>query len=449
MIMTLKLKVRRWLLLAAFLFLAVLNLQAEKPNIIFVLTDDLGYGDLGSYGQKMVKTPHLDRFASEGIRFTDAYSGHTVCGPSRCTFLTGKHTGHATVRGNKGAPRQLNPDETTVAKLLRSAGYHTAIFGKWGFLEQGETGQPAMHGFDESYYYGTHKDAHTYLPEKLWRNGKQEDVPKGSFSHDLFTNESLKFLERKHEKPFFLFLAFCIPHAKVEHVPDTAPYSDKDWPLAEKQFAAMIHRLDESMGKLLEKLKETGLESNTLVVFTSDNGAHREGRKPDFTNSTGGLRGIKRDLYEGGIRVPFLVRWPGQVPAGVVSNEILANWDMLPTFAEFAGVEAPRGIDGISLKKLFLGESGQEQHAYLYWESYERDGFEQAARKGKWKAVTSGKNTPIELFDLSNDLAEKNDVAAENPEVVAEIKKIMVEGRTDDPRYPIPEGPRKRPQPKM
>jgi arylsulfatase A-like enzyme len=418
------------------------QLLADKPNIIFILADDLGYGDLGCYGQEKIKTPHLDRFASEGIRFTDAYAGNTVCGPSRCSFLTGKHPGHASIRGNGGGTikRYLDPKELSVTKFLKEQGYHTSIIGKWGFLEQGEDGQPAVHGFDESFVYGTHIDAHDYLPKFLWRNGEKVPVNEGTYSHDAFTEEALHFLGKKHAKPFFLFLSFTIPHMKLYQVPTTEPYTDTSWPLPEKQFAAMIHRLDVSVGQVMDKLKESNLEANTLVVFTSDNGPHNKEHRPAFTKSAGPLRGIKRDIYEGGIRVPFMVRWPGKVPSGKVSDEILANWDLFPTFAEFAGGETPKGLSGISMKKAFLGEEGQEKHAYLYWEYYDRKAFEQAARRGNWKAVTSGKNTPIQLFDLSKDIGEERNVAADHPEIIKEMEQILKEAHRPHPAWPIPEG---------
>jgi arylsulfatase A-like enzyme len=425
--------------------------SADKPNILFILADDLGYGDLGCYGQKRILTPNLDRLASEGIRFTQAYSGSTVCAPSRGSLMTGLHTGHATIRGNKKPEAGIRPDETTVASLLKQAGYRTAIFGKWGMGGPGTGSVPNTRGFDAFYGYLDQQHAHNYYPEHLWDNQNEVFLTNNWFDRrkdyapDLFTRHALDFIKAPSEKPFFLYLTTTIPHADNEltrvkghgmEVPSDQPYSDRDWPQPEKNFAAMITRMDADVGRILEQLKESGLDRDTIVVFTSDNGPHKEGgHDPDFFRSSGPLRGIKRDLYEGGIRVPFIVRWPGKVVAGRTSDHVIAFWDFLPTAAEIAGVKAPSGLDGISYLPELLGKP-QAEHQYLYWEFHER-GFTQAIRMGDWKGVRLDVGAPIELYNLTTDLAEKENVAAAHPDVVAKIDALLKSSRTDSKEFPI------------
>ena len=433
-------------------------LQAQtaprKPNIVFILADDLGYGDLGCYGQKRLATPNLDRLAAEGTRFTQAYAGSTVCAPSRCALMTGRHIGHARVRGNHSPEIGLESGETTVAKVLRQAGYRTGIFGKWGLGGPDTAGQPNDQGFEEWFGYLSQLHAHDYYPTHLWQNREEFFLPgnmggkREQYAHDLFTPRALSFVERHRGEPFFLYLAYTVPHANNElgrstgngmEVPDFGPYARENWPAVEKGFAGMVHRLDMDVGRVLARLKELGLEENTLVFFASDNGPHREGgHDPDFFGSRGPLRGIKRDLYEGGIRVPMLARWPGRVPAGRVSDQAWAFWDFLPTVAEVAGMTPPSGLDGISMLPAILGRS-QRNHEYFYWEFHE-GGFKQAVRMGDWKGVRLKVHGPLELYNLQDDPGEQRDVASRQPEVVARIEAILRNARTESKEFPVAEG---------
>jgi arylsulfatase A-like enzyme len=436
---------------------AVLNAQPrqKKPNLILILADDLGYGDLGCYGQQRIATPNLDRLAAEGIRFTQAYAGSTVCAPSRCCLMTGLHTGHAWVRGNQFPDLPVRPQDVTVTELLKRAGYATGLFGKWSLGGLGSTGYPLAKGFDEWFGFFSQTHAHNYYPEHLLDNNTvyllrgNFGAKKQEYAHDLFTQRALKFLERQKSAPFFLHVCYTIPHANNEmgrdtgngmEVPSDAPYSTKDWPQPEKNFAAMVTRMDADVGKLLAQLKKSGQEENTLVIFTSDNGPHREGgHSAEFFQSSGPLRGIKRDLYEGGIRVPMLARWPGQIKPGQVSDQVWAFWDFLPTAAELAGVAPPAGTDGISMLPALLGKP-QKSHEYLYWEFHER-GFHQAVRWGDWKGVRFGRKTPLELYGLKTDLGEKNNVAAQHRDIVAKIEQTLARARTDSQEFPARERP--------
>ncbi len=451
--------------------------KSRPPNIVFILADDLGYGDLGCYGQQRIRTPHLDQMAAEGMRFTQAYAGSTVCAPSRCCLMTGLHTGHARVRGNARVP--LLPDDVTIAELLEDAGYATGIIGKWGLGEPETTGIPNRQGFDEWFGYLNQRNAHNYYPPFLWRNekkvllegnlgpgedayelysrdaAKRQSGPDGSrkaYSHDLFAEDALEFVRRHHRKPFFLYLAYTIPHANNElggvkrdgmEVPDYGPYADESWPAPQKGHAAMITRMDRDVGKLMGVLKDLGIDRDTVVFFSSDNGPHREGgAKPDFFGSSGLLRGIKRDLYEGGIRVPTLARWPGKIKPGSVSDQVWAFWDFLPTAAELAGAKPPSNIDGISIRPALLGKP-QRQHEYLYWEFHEGPS-KQAVRMGDWKAVRLAPSRPIELYDLRTDIGEKHNVAKQHPDVVAKVEAILQSARTPSKHWPLRD--RKRPK---
>lgn len=436
---------------------AVLNAQPrqKKPNLLLILADDLGYGDLGCYGQQRIATPNLDRLAAEGIRFTQAYAGSTVCAPSRCCLMTGLHTGHAWVRGNQYPDLPVRPQDVTVTELLKRAGYATGLFGKWSLGGLGSTGYPLAKGFDEWFGFFSQTHAHNYYPEHLLENNSAYllrgnfGAKKQEYAHDLFTERALQFLERQKAAPFFLHVCYTIPHANNEmgrdtgngmEVPSDAPYSAKDWSQPEKNFAAMITRMDADVGKLLAQLKKSGQEENTLVIFTSDNGPHREGgHSAEFFQSSGPLRGIKRDLYEGGIRVPMLARWPDRIKPGQVSDQVWAFWDFLPTAAELAGVPPPAGIDGISMLPALLGRP-QKSHEYLYWEFHER-GFHQAVRWGDWKGVRFGRKAPLELYDLKTDLGEKNNVAAQHRDIVAKIEQLLARARTDSQEFPIRERP--------
>jgi arylsulfatase A-like enzyme len=426
--------------------------QAKKPNIILVLADDLGYGDLGCYGQKLIATPNIDRLASEGIKFTQAYCGSTVCAPSRCALMTGYHMGHARIRGN--ARVDLEAQDVTVAEVLKGAGYKTGIFGKWGLGTAGNSGVPNRQGFDEWYGFLDQKHAHTQYPTQLWQN-EQEVFLDGNFgagrkdyAHDLFTARGLKFIEQNKANPFFLYMAYTTPHANNEltrqtgdgmEVPDEGPYAGRDWPKQDRKFAAVVHRLDSDVGKIVETIKKAGIEENTLVLFASDNGAHREGgNRPEFFQSSGPLRGIKRDLYDGGIRTPFIARWSGTIKPGQVSDAVFAFWDFLPTCAELAGTKAPRGIDGISIVPALKGQPLPKRE-YLYWEFHEK-GFHQAVRIDNWKGVRkASRQNPMELYDIVKDPGETKNVAAENAAVVKRIAAIMVSARTDSPNFPVRE----------
>lgn len=434
----------------------------RKPNIIFILADDLGYGDLGCYGQTKIKTPSLDRMAAEGIRFTNFYAGSTVCAPSRCTLMTGLHTGHAYIRGN--STLALRPEDLTVAELLKQGGYHTALIGKWGLGNENTTGLPQRKGFDEFVGYLDQVHAHDYYTDHLWRYAPREgfdgpeplaenrDGQKKVYTHDLFTTAALNFVrlnkpeQANHYRPFFLYLAYTIPHANDEEgqrtgngmqVPTDAPYSSESWPQAEKNKAAMITRMDRDIGKLMDKLKDLKIDNETILIFSSDNGPHKEGGvDPKFFQSSGPLRGIKRDLYEGGIRVPLIVRWPSQIKAGQVSGLISAFWDFLPTAAEIAQVRVREKIDGISMLPTFLGQSQTNQHDFLYWEFHER-GFQQAARMGDWKAVRPQAGKPLELYDLKTDLGENHDVADKNPDIVEKMEAYLKIARSESDKWPI------------
>lgn len=439
--------------LAAMRGAPALAARTDRPNIVLILADDLGYGDLGCYGQKQIYTPDIDRMAAEGIRFTQAYAGSSVCAPSRCCLLTGYHTGHASVRTNDPVP--LRPEDVTIAEILKAAGYATGAIGKWGLGLPGTTGVPNKQGFDEWFGYLDQTRAHDYYPDYLWRNEEKVDLEgnragrQGEYSHDRFTAEALDFIRRHRQQPFFLYLAYTIPHANTTlgretgmgmQVPDDAPYGDRSWPRPEKNYAAMITRMDRDVGRLLALLKELDLDGNTAVFFTSDNGPHDEGgADPEFFKSSGGLRGTKKTLYEGGIRVPFIVRWTGRVPAGTVSDHPVAFWDVLPTAAELVGLKPSSGIDGISVLPLLRGEK-QPPHDYLYWE---RPGFqfEQAVRMGHWKAIRRDVGAPIELYDLTRDAAEQLNVARSHPDVVAKAERLFMTARTDSKAFPIRRSP--------
>ena len=432
--------------------------QRSGPNIIFILADDLGYGDLGCYGQKVIQTPQLDRMAREGLCFTDFYAGCTVCAPSRCTLMTGLHTGHARIRGNANVP--LEPTDLTVAKLLQRAGYATGLVGKWGLGEAGSTGVPNLQGFDYFFGYLSQVHAHNYYPAFLWRDQQQVPLrnvvaqvgkdPLGGvasrrvdYSHDLFAREALEFVDRHARQPFFLYLAFTIPHANDEarakgmEVPDYGPYAAEPWPEPAKGYAAMVTRMDRDIGRLLARLKELAIDDRTVVFFSSDNGPHQEGgNDPTFFHSAGPLRGIKRSLHEGGIRLPLIARWPGRISAGGTSSLAAAFWDFLPTAAALAGVASPAGNDGISFLPTLLGQAGQPRHDFLYWEFHEGDS-QQAVRMGPWKAVRNRPAAPLELYDLRVDLGEQHHVAADHPEIVARIETYLKTARTDSPFWKL------------
>ena len=429
--------------------------------------------------KKEIKTPCIDRMAEQGMRFTDCYAGCTVCAPSRCCLMTGLHTGHALVRGNARVP--LRPEDVTVAELLKTVGYHTGLIGKWGLGEPDSTGIPNRQGFDYFYGYLNQGHAHNYYPAYLWKNEERqklknvvvkklggrdgsEEVPGGvavkrvEYSHDLFAEDALRFIKENQKGPFFLYLALTIPHANNEatrpaakklnvpnylgmEVPDFGPYANRDWPGPQKGHAAMITRMDGDVGRIFAELEKLGIDKNTVVFFSSDNGPHKEGgAKPEFFKSAGKLQGIKRSLHDGGIRVPMITRWPGHIPADTTSDLSCAFWDFLPTACELAGVEPPADIDGISLVPTLLGQpEKQRHHEFLYWEFHEGSCSTQAVRMGHWKAVLDSPSGPIQLFDLRTDIAEKHDVAAEHPEVVAKIRDYLKSARTESEHWPLRE----------
>lgn len=444
-----------------------------SPNIIYILADDLGYGDLACYGQEKFTTPHLDQLASEGIRFTRHYSGSTVCAPSRSVLMTGLHTGHTPVRGNQEVSPEgqwpLADTVLTLAELMKEAGYVTGAFGKWGLGFPGSEGDPVYQGFDLFFGYNCQRYAHRYYPEYLWENQEKIFLPGNDWSStqtyapDLIQEKTLEFIRSNKDNSFFAFVPIVIPHAELI-VPDDelyreylgkypeeayvgrpgADYGDdmvigmycsQDHPHA--TFAAMVRRIDNYVGEIVRVLEELGIAENTLIMFTSDNGPHEEGgADPEYFNSGGGLRGVKRDLYEGGIRVPMIASWPGTIEKGRVSNHVSAFWDVLPTLAGLAGFEPPPN-DGISFLPELLGEV-QPEHEFLYWEFHERGG-KQAILSGPWKAIRLGVGEdpfgPLELYNLENDPYEENNVADDHPELKEKFARLMKEARIPSGKF--------------
>ena len=459
------------------------QLASTRPNIVLILADDLGYGELGSYGQRRIRTPRLDRMAAEGMRFTQFYSGSTVCAPSRATLLTGKHTGHAYVRDNfelggfldeeERGQLALPPDHPTVARWLRAQGYATAVIGKWGLGGPQSTGVPTKQGFDFFLGYLDQKQAHNFYPTHLWRNEewyplrnkyfsphqKLDGDPNDptsylkyrgvDYSIDVMTGEAIQWLRTNRSKPFFLYFAPTIPHVALQ-VPDAAlkeyegqfpetPYTGDNRYLPQRTpraaYAAMITYLDAQVGRILDTLKEIGADERTLVIFTSDNGATFDvgGAPTQFFESHGPLRGHKTNLYEGGIRVPMIARWPGHIRAGATSDHIAANWDLWSTFAELVGGEVPKDTDGISFAPTLLARGEQRRHEALYWE-FHAQGSSQAVRMGRWKGIRTNvakqPGAAIELYDLERDPREATNVATQNPDVVQRIEAIMKQSHT-------------------
>ncbi len=453
------------LLIGVILFLGTscTSLSENKPNIIYILADDLGYGDLGCYGQEIIETPNLDVMANEGIRFVNHYSGSTVCAPSRCALMTGKHTGHSFVRGNremKPEGQMPMPNNTkTIAHFLRDAGYVTGCLGKWGLGYPSSDSDPLRMGFDYFFGYNCQMKAHHYYPEYLWENDNKVHYPENAdgqkkmYSHDETTKKAFDFIKENKDKPFFLYLAYAIPHAELlipeeylEKYKGRFPekgfsgghYGKQDYPRA--AYAAMVNHLDRDIGKLNAILKKYGLDNNTIVMFSSDNGPHVEGgNDPSFFKSSGGLRGEKRSLYEGGIRTPFIVKWPDKIKSSRVSEHISAFWDVFPTLCDIGGVDIPSGLDGISFYPELIGEK-QKKHEILYWEFHGYSGDKQAIRKGKWKAIRNKivkENTPIELYNLDLDPSEQNDVAIQYPELIKDIEKLFAENHTVSEYFPF------------
>lgn len=461
-----------------------------KPNIIFILADDLGYEELGCYGQEKIRTPNIDTLAAQGMRFTQHYSGSPVCAPSRCVLMTGKHTGHSYIRDNdemseRGdvwrnpdleGQRPLLPDTETIGTILQKEGYTTGAIGKWGLGGPGSTGEPNKQGFDFWYGYLCQRVAHNYYPTHLWRNGKKhnlegndyffphqklpedrdpydkasyEEYSGQQYSMDLMVEEALRFIRENKDNPFFLYLPFPVPHVAIQvpedslkeydgAFPETPYKGEKGYlphPKPRAGYAAMITRMDREIGKILTLLQSLGIEKNTLIVFSSDNGpTFNGGTDSEFFKSAGPFRGLKTSLYEGGIRVPMIARWPGKIKPGSESDHISAFWDFLPTFTELLGIETPKDIDGLSMLPALLGqEQKQKKHSYLYWE-YKGN---QAVCMEDWKAVRRGADKNIELYNLKRDIGEQHDIAADNPKIISKIAEVMKKGRTKSELFPL------------
>ena len=437
--------------LVGFAILFEARAAEPRPNLVFILADDLGYGDLGCYGQTLIETPHIDRLAVEGIRFTQAYAGGPVCAASRSVLMTGRHNGHTAARDNiPHYPSYLTDGDITLAEVLKSSGYRCGGIGKWSLGDPGTEGRATAQGFDTWFGYLNQDHAHYYYPEYLDKDEGRRELPGNPsthawYSHDLLTEHALEFVRKSKDGPFFLYGAYTIPHfsAKSEDpttfaVPEDAPYSDREWDQASKNYAAMVTRLDRDVGRLLDLLDELGLTERTLFVFTSDNGALPAA--PARFGSAGPWRGFKSSLYEGGIHVPFLARWPGMIPAGITSDEPIGFHDILPTFAELAGAEVPDGIDGLSVVEALKGGRLAKPHEFFYWDyGHCRKRYDQAVRLGTWKGVRHGREGAIELYNLARDPAESKDLAEEHPEVVDRLAKIMSSAVTPSERYPIGE----------
>lgn len=411
-----------------------------QPNILYVLADDAGMGDFGCYGQKLLKTPHIDRLAAEGIRFTDAYAGSMVCAPSRCALMTGGHMGHATVRGNWEVYPEgqwpLKRGDVTVAQVLKQAGYATGICGKWGLGAPGSGSAPNDKGFDFFFGYNCQRHAHRYYTDYLYRNTERIPIAQSAqhrvYAQDLIAQESLDFIRKNKDRPFYLFCAWTVPHGpyRTDQVPSLEAYNDTGWTDAQKVYAAMIQRLDGDVGRLLAQLKELGIEQDTLVIFASDNGAGGGPEINDRFGSRAGLRAAKGTLWEGGIRVPMIARWPGRVPAGRTSDFATAFYDFLPTAAEIAHAKAPPGVDGISIVPVLLGKT-QKPHDWLYWENPQGTKLTKAVRMGAWKGYQAAAGQALELYDLASDRGETKNVAANHPDVVRKIEAIMRQAHRD------------------
>jgi arylsulfatase A-like enzyme len=470
------------LLLILILFGSVSCKKAEEqtterpPNVIFIVADDLGYGDVGFLGQQYIETPNIDRLAAEGLFFSHHYAGSTVCAPSRSALLTGLHTGHTPIRGNSEVQPEgqypMADTLMTLSKVFQEAGYVTGAFGKWGLGMNETTGDPLNQGFGQFFGYLCQRYAHRYYPSYLWENGQKVNLPgndwtnKVTYAPDVIQEKTLEFIDQNQSKPFFLFMPIVMPHAELaapddeifqkyrakfgDEKPHMGPkgadygpemnipaYQSQRYPHA--THAAMVERIDRIVGEVVAKIESLGLTENTMIIFTSDNGPHREGgADPDFFDSNGIFRGYKRDLYEGGIRVPTIIKWPGKVKAGSTSNHVSAFWDWLPTFAELVGKSAPDQIDGISMLPSILEKKEQASHDHLYWEFHELGG-RQAVQKNGWKLVKyevkDSSKTTIELFNLASDPSETQNLSVENPEKVAELEELIRKAHRPNPVF--------------
>jgi len=455
---------RKWLQLAGLGAAAVMarppatvaagaSATPSRPNLIFILSDDLAQGDLGCYGQKLIETPRLDRMAAEGTRYLQAYCGTTVCAPSRTSLMTGLDMGHSPIRANReiGAEGQMPlPESTvTVAQILKSAGYVTACMGKWGMGMFDTTGSPLKKGFDHFFGYNCQRHAHSYFPKYLYNDDRRIELAdnaggaKCTYAQNLIENDVLAWVRKQKDRQFFLFYAVTLPHGAFE-IDDQGIYKDKPWSEQEKNYAAMVTRLDSDVGRLLDLLKELKLDDRTLVMTAGDNGSSfppSSALGKRFEQAANGLRGFKRELYEGGLRQAAIARWPGVVPAGRATDEPWAFWDFLPTAVELAGAKLPDGLkpDGYSLVEFLKGGPAPKRD-YFYWELHEGRSI-QAIRFGDWKAVRNGPGKSIELYDLAKDARETTDLAAAQPEVVAKAEAMMKAARVDDPNWPMREPP--------
>lgn len=415
---------------------------SDRPNIIFILCDDLAQGDLGCYGQKLIQTPNLDRMAREGTMFPQFYSGTSVCAPSRSSLMTGLHMGHCPIRANREVQpegqKPLPEGTVTVAQVLKKAGYATACTGKWGMGMFETSGSPLKLGFDHFYGYNCQRHAHSYFPAYLWNNDRRVELDGKTYAMDLIGRDTLDWVRSQASGPFFLYHAITLPHGKFE-INDLGLYKDKPWTDLQKTYAAMVTRLDSDVGRLLDLLKELKIDDNTLVLFAGDNGASFDPKSEVgklFDQSMGGrLRGYKRSLYEGGLRQAGIARWPGQIPAGRVCEQPWAFWDFLPTAAELAGIKVSSAHDGLSMVSLLKGGEAPAREAF-YWELHEGASL-QAVRFGNWKAVRNGPSKAVELYDLGKDAAESIDVAASHPDLVARATDLMKTLRTDSPDWPL------------
>ncbi len=433
---------------------AAASAPTSKPNIIFILSDDIAQGDLGCYGQKLIQTPNLDRMASEGTRCTQAYCGTTVCAPSRTSLMIGKHMGHSPIRANReiqpAGQLPLPAGTFTVAQLLKSAGYRTACIGKWGMGMFETTGSPLKVGFDHFFGYNCQRHAHSYFPKYLYNDDQRFDLPgndgnlkvegKGAvYSQNLIAEETLKFVREHKEEPFFLYYAVTLPHGTF-HIDDQGIYKDKPWTEEQKNYAAMVTRLDTDVGRLLTLLKELHIDEKTLVMFSGDNGSSFAPNSPLgrlFEQAANGMRGYKRELYEGGLRNAGIIRWPGVVPAGRVSEEAWAFWDFLPTCAALTGAKIPAEVrpDGVSMVP-FLKGGRMPVRDYFYWELHEGASL-QAVRWGDWKGVRNGPSKAVEIYDLKSDVGEAQNLAASRPDLVEKAETLMAEAHVDDPNFPL------------
>lgn len=461
------------LFLSLFLFRGIK--AQEHPNIILIVADDLGYGDIEPYGQQLIKTPNLSRLADEGILFTQFYAGTAVCAPSRSSLMEGKHTGHTFIRGNKEIQPEgqypLPENAQTFPKALKKAGYVTGVFGKWGLGPVGSSGDPRLQGIDQFYGYNCQRQAHRYYPTHLWDNDTKVVLEENgnleynvTYAPDLIQKKALEFIEEHSKEQFLAMLTYNLPHAELiapddsilQYYKDRLPdkpfkgndygqgalipgYTSQAYPHA--SFAAMVTRFDAYVGEVVEKVKSLGIEDNTLIVFTSDNGPHREGgADPSFFNSGGGLKGFKTELYEGGIRVPFIAKWPGRIEPKSISHFPAAFWDLFPTFTELTGASNPAGLDGMSLTPYLWGSKKTKRKGYLYWEFHEYGGS-QAVRKGKWKAVRQNvmkeSNTPVELYNLDKDISESTNMALKHKNKVKKMTAIMQQAHVESDIFPF------------